>query len=279
MESSWHTFGHSAVKSILERQLGQGKFAHAYLFQGPSGVGKRTLAEEFAKKILNSEKLHSHPDFVSLGITDDELAAQAVRQLIFKLAVKPFAGKYTVAIINDAHLLSLAAVSSLLKTLEEPSASSIIILVAEGAVLATVSSRCQVFRFSPLALEECKLYAKLRGQNYDDEAYALCGGSPGRLSALAGDAASLLALKEKIKQLDRLQTARQAEKILAVYDFAELENEELSKIFESWLYSTRSRLAEHPHKYSLLAAIIRALRQLRTNMNKKFILQKLFLGN
>jgi DNA polymerase-3 subunit delta' len=276
MKISWTTFGHERIKAILEKQLESGKFSHAYLFRGPEGVGKRTLTEEFAKKILKTDKLSNHPDFISLGI-DEKVSVEDVRKLCSKLAVKPFSAKYTVAIVDSAHLLNLSSGNALLKTLEEPSASSIIILISGGKVLPTIMSRCQTFMFNPLTVSECEAYAKMSGEDYENSALVLSGGSIGTLKSLGHDPKALESLQAWVKRLEKVHSSGLADKLLAVQEFAEMEDEQLSETLRARLHYLRNSLAALPESYGQLTAIIKALAQLRTNMNKKFILQKLFL--
>src|ERR1051326_2085116 len=147
MTHSWVSFGHKHVKNLLEKQLATKNLSHAYLFKGPSGVGKRTLALELAKQILAGENLSTHPDFQMLDASGEIVMEQAL-EFLERLHLKPFIGQKKVAVINHAQNLNTASSNALLKTLEEPSPSTIIILIAEGAVLPTIISRCQVFNFN-----------------------------------------------------------------------------------------------------------------------------------
>lgn len=278
MENFWQTLGHKGVKSILEKQLKSGIFSHAYLFKGPEGLGKKTLAHEFSQKLLATSKLSSHPDFISLGI-DDKISVENVRTLISKLSVKPFLAKYTVAVIDNAHLLNLSSSNALLKTLEEPSPTSIIILVSAGKLPKTVVSRCQSFIFNPFSPEEFKQAALASGRELQPSALDLCGGSLAKFYLLNQDTELLRELRENVHKLESAKASAGADKILAIREFAELEDAEISEILKAWLSKIKNSLADTPESYVLLPEILKALTGLQTNMNKKFILQRLLLEN
>lgn len=241
MENSWETLGHKAVKTVLEKQLASGSLPHAYLFKGPEGSGKKALALEFAKKVLNSTGLDNHPDFISLGV-EEKISVEEVRGLIAKLSVKPFVAKYTLAIIDNAHLLNQSASNALLKTLEEPSPTSVIIMVASGSVISTIASRCQSFVFNRV-----------------------------------GDPVFAPEITGKVDLLESLHSSGIGERLASLKDFADSDTSELDQIFLAWLYRVKSRLAEDPAQFKLARSLIFAKNQLNTNVNKKFILQKLFL--
>ena len=144
----WQTFGHNEIKNLLNKQISSGIFPHAYLFTGPEAVGKKNLALEFAKVVLKADKLENHPDFQILD-SEGEIKIEQILEFIGKIGYKPFLGEKKVAIINNAQNLNTQSSSALLKTLEEPSESSVIILIAgSGNILSTISSRCQVLNFS-----------------------------------------------------------------------------------------------------------------------------------
>lgn len=145
-----------------------GNLSHAYLFVGPEGVGKMFTAKMWAYSLLAQFDEEGiiylregiHPDL--LVIEKEENKALIGKERIVKdlepwLALKPYRSKYRIAIIRDAHLLSMEAANALLKTLEEPPFYAVIILVAdENSLLETIISRCQVIRFSPLNVETVK---------------------------------------------------------------------------------------------------------------------------
>ncbi len=272
----WKTFGHVKIKHILRRQLEAGKFPHAYLFFGPDGLGKKYLALEFAGRILETNKLTAHPDFQELNV-EGEILMEMVLDFISKLHCKPFVAKKRVAIINNAQNLNLQSSNALLKTLEEPAESIIIILIANRQPLPTIVSRCQVLNFNLLSSDEIKMLAEILNLNVDRQVLDLCFGSSGRLVKLNQDPELLKHEQEMISEYQQLQNSRLAERLLAIVKFALIEVMELEKVFSIWLSWQLVQLRSNPSAFKQVQAIGEAISGLRMNKNKKLVLQGLFL--
>ncbi len=211
---SWQRVrGHESLVEAFDRVVRRGRLAHAYLFTGPPGVGKRLFAEELAKALLCEAPpgarleacdrcpsclqvaADTHPDFFVAGRPEDslELPIEVVRELCRSFALKPARGRGKVAILDDADDLNDAAANCFLKTLEEPPPRSVLILLGTSAdlQLPTILSRCQVVRFAPLP--EAVVADLLRAQGVEDAVLIerlarLSGGSPGQAMALADPA-------------------------------------------------------------------------------------------
>lgn len=151
--------GHKNQCELLLKLTSRKDIPHALIFAGPQGVGKRRIAQWFAHKILNSHTI-SNPDIhiVQLEEGKRDIPATALRELRQKLQLKSYGGAKKIAIIDDAHRMSIAACNAFLKTLEEPPGDSLIILVTHcpQQLLPTVISRCQVFNFMELSKPETK---------------------------------------------------------------------------------------------------------------------------
>ncbi len=167
--------GQTRAKQFLTASFSRGKTAHAYLFRGPAGVGKKTCAQAFAALInclspVNGDacgrcsscmKYHSgnHPDLVRIQPqgTANALKIDQIRELKKTLAYPPFEARFRVVLIKDIHLTMRRkeVTNSLLKTLEEPPADTIFILTGDeaGDILPTILSRCQIVPFYPLPYE------------------------------------------------------------------------------------------------------------------------------
>jgi len=147
--------GHDNVKKQLMSDFNRQEVSHAYLFLGTEGIGKKSLAIEFAKKLLNTNNLETCVDYKYIERLPDkkEIIVEQVRnKIVNDVYVAPATGSYKVYIINDAHLLNMAAQNALLKTLEEPPEYVVIILITnnEKALLTTVLSRVKKVSFSNL---------------------------------------------------------------------------------------------------------------------------------
>ena len=148
--------GHENVKKQLTSDFENKKVSHAYLFLGKEGIGKKTLAIEFAKKLLNTQNLEACVDYKYIEKLPDkkEIIVEQVRtKIVNDVYVAPATGDYKVYIINDAHMLNIAAQNAILKTLEEPPKYVVIILVSnnEKALLTTVLSRVKKVNFGRLS--------------------------------------------------------------------------------------------------------------------------------
>ena len=157
--------GQKYIVKTLEKQIKEGKTTHAYLFSGPRGTGKTTMAKIFAKAINcsgesipcneceNCTEINngSHPDIIEIDAASNT-SVDNMRDLIEKTKYLPSLGKYKVYIIDECHMLSNGAWNALLKTLEEPPAHVIFILATTDVqkVIPTIISRCQRFDFGKI---------------------------------------------------------------------------------------------------------------------------------
>ena len=164
--------GQKALTTTLKNAIATGKLAQAYLFCGPRGVGKTTCARIFAKTIncLNltpegeacneCESCKAFNEQRSFNIHELDAASNNsvddIRQLVEQVRIPPQIGKYKVYIIDEVHMLSPSAFNAFLKTLEEPPRHAIFILATteKQKILPTILSRCQIYDFSRIRVED-----------------------------------------------------------------------------------------------------------------------------
>jgi DNA polymerase-3 subunit delta' len=221
--------GNPRIIGRIQTKLRENRFPHGLIFSGPKGVGKHTLALMVAKT-LNCERgvgerglmppvagkalfcgdcpacrkidAGTHPDVVTIGVEEDasQIRIAQIRQILSILDFQPLEGRNKVFIIDPADLMNAEASNALLKGLEEPPDKSFFILITVNVheLLMTVRSRCQIYNFSPLTLDE------VRRHGIEDELLVRWSqGSAGRARCL-----DMRALREqRALLLDFLETA------------------------------------------------------------------------
>jgi DNA polymerase-3 subunit delta' len=214
--------GQAKAKKMLRRAVAGGRLSHAYLFRGPAGVGKKTLARAFGH-YLNCQaptpsqdacaacpschKLQSgnHPDLLVIAPQGASIKIEQIRALKHALTFPPFEANLRIILITDIQTMRREAANSLLKILEEPPPGNQLLLTGDeaGEILPTIISRCQIIPFSGLADE--LVAAKLLA----------AGVAPAAAAALAAIAAGSLGRAEMLVDQELLDTRRAIiEKIL-----------------------------------------------------------------
>lgn len=226
----WQVVGQTRAVSLLKRSLERKAVAHAYLFVGPSHVGKMTLALNLAQALnceaaeppcaecLSCQKITSakHADVQIIGLTTDgnsteakpqaEISIDQIRQMQHSASLPPFEGNYKVFIIDGAEQLSNEAANCLLKTLEEPVGKVIFILLAtnDQFLPATVISRCQRLELSPLAATEVEAALTSRWDIESPRAKLLARLSHGRLGWALSATLDDSLLQQRTDRMQRL---------------------------------------------------------------------------
>jgi DNA polymerase III subunit delta' len=211
--------GQDTAISVLRRALQHQRIPHAYLFAGYDGVGKKYTAITLAKA-LNCKQLTAdacdhcsschkietgnHPDVRVIEPDGQTIKIEQIRALQHDVGYKPYEGRRKVYIIDSAEALGVEAANALLKTLEEPSADSILILVTTNqyALLPTVISRCQLIRFITLGVEPLTTLLVQKKRILPEQARliaSLSEGCPGR--ALAMDMADTLKKRAVVEEV------------------------------------------------------------------------------
>src|SRR5438552_10722205 len=161
------------ARRLLDAALAEGP-AHAYLFHGPPGVGKRQAALGFAGELLHDpgrvERL-AHPDLYVLEPLGDQIRIDAIRELRHDLHMRPFEADRRVYLVLGAHSLNDEAADALLKDLEEPPPYAVVVLVADdlGPLPETIRSRCQLIPFRRLSETAVRAAVRARAPELDDD--------------------------------------------------------------------------------------------------------------
>jgi DNA polymerase-3 subunit delta' len=197
--------GHRKQLEVLRLALANERLHHAYLFIGPEGIGKRTVAFALAKAVHCSEAENdfcgscanckriadfNHPDVrvIEPLAGKKEISIQQVREVERDLNYRSFTGKRKMMIIDPATLMNLSSQNALLKTLEEPPQNSLLILIASnaGGLLPTVRSRCLRVSFAPLTRDEVASYLRSKRGMTGDGVEFLSAMSMGSIGVAVG---------------------------------------------------------------------------------------------
>ncbi len=185
MSTSAHSSEHPEAGRLLDAALREGP-AHAYLFHGPPGVGKREVARTFARALIGTTRA-VHPDLYELDALGEMIRIDAIRELRRDLHMRPFEADRRVYLLHRAHLMNEDAADALLKDLEEPPSYAVIVLIADdlGPLPETILSRCQLVPFRRLSEKAIRELVDARAPQLDEEARAsLARVAAGRLDRL-----------------------------------------------------------------------------------------------
>ncbi|OIO46683.1 MAG: hypothetical protein AUJ28_02185 [Parcubacteria group bacterium CG1_02_37_51] len=222
-DQKWPIIGHHNIVSYLQNSVAKKQFVHAYLFSGAESIGKSTVADHFIRSLLCLDKQsgqvdcqcqscqqyqrHLHSDCFTLSLAEDKknIPIEQIREWQSALSRKSFLSQYRVGLVNGVEHLSLGAANALLKTIEEPSANTIIILLTHDSnlLLPTIISRSQVIHFKKVIDRE--IFLGLLDQGIERQTASLitqlAQGLPGKALALSQSADLLSQEKENIVEI------------------------------------------------------------------------------
>lgn len=206
--------GNEKNKNILKKAVELNKISHSYIFWGTDGIGKKLIAQEFAKKILclkNKEDncmcksciefdSNNNPDFQQIEPTDGKIKIEQIREMQRKVAEKPIISEKKVYIIDNSDTMTTEAQNCLLKTLEEPPEYITMILICsnESNLLSTIKSRCTRMYFEPIPEEQIKNYF---GTEINQDIIELSQGSIGKALKLKENQELYIQLEKVIKEI------------------------------------------------------------------------------
>lgn len=250
--------GHETIKEQLRNIVSSGKISHAYIFDGPEGIGKRMMAHAFASSVVcdhfqqepcgNCKNCHlsfgnSHPDIIEMDLTIDKngdikesISVEAVRELKKDVYIKPFFAERKIYIIPNAQKMTVEAQNALLKVFEEPPRFATFILLTNGLskLLPTILSRGVIIKFQPLSKKELHQYALQNGFRADnlEVLIRLSNGQIGRLVTFAENEELLLLRNEVLKGFRSLVVGQKQNAIDDMFLVMKDGQEKISDILE-----------------------------------------------
>ena len=257
---NWSLLGHDWAVDLLSQHVANGQVRHAYLFTGPQGVGRRTLALRLAQALNCPQPAASgqpclkcstcqriwrmaYPDLslVQAEQAGGTLKVEQVRELQHSLSLAPYEGRYRVALILRFEEAHPSAANALLKTLEEPSPQVVLVLTAESAesLLPTIVSRCEVLRLRPLGLESLQNGLQTAAGLESERARLLAhlaGGRPGYALHLHENPEIMELRQRRLEDLYGLLSANRVKRFAYMEPFRKPEEKEnLRGVLQTWL--------------------------------------------
>ncbi|MBI2063724.1 MAG: hypothetical protein HYT65_01890 [Candidatus Yanofskybacteria bacterium] len=269
----WQVIGFNKNKFFFETVLRNGQLGHAYLFTGQEMIGKRTFALEVASMAIQSNGSTAkyfateplgNPDILFINSANSEsgqtIAIEEVRKIKNFVSLSPYAaGPYKFVIIDDAHLMTVEAQNALLKVLEEPNPSSVLILITANpeSLLPTIISRCQELGFRPHPRELADgilTNAKLSKANRD----FLTDFANGRIGLIKKiiEEKSFDEVKDSVEEVMHLIKSDINERLTIAQKLTDEKNKaELPKKILYWTLYLRTRLNE-PRAHKILKNLL-----------------------
>lgn len=278
---------------MLKKIAEAGEFSHAFLFSGQAKLGKKKVALEWLSLIFGQSLQKGHPDLILVEPENKEIQISQIRDLIWKLSLKPYSASIKAALINESHLMNQEAQTSLLKTLEEPRGRTLLILVSDSPeyLLPTILSRVQTIKFYPVEKEEIRAFLQ-KGKvslKEAEEIVEASSGRPGEAVDMLSDSKKLAEFNKKIKEIARISDSPLALRFQYAKDLSE-DARETKETLDLWLSYFRKILlskvkeGKESGKYSFakLKSILNLIQETRlfisrTNVSARLALERLML--
>jgi len=285
--------GHNKIINLLNKSIIRGTISQSYLFSGPEHLGKFTVALDFAER-LSGGNAELNPDLIIIKpeveekkgiIKKSNIKIEQIRDLAHKLSLMAAAGKYKVAIIDDADRLNKAAQNALLKTLEEPNEKIVLILISQDnkKLLSTLKSRCQRIKFGPVSREVLEENMP-EGEKNREALIFWSLGRPGLMLELIRNKSEIDFREETAAELKMLMRKNLAEKF-AIAEALGKDTRKAVQKMNLWTIILRENLlngealGQSRQKYfAIIENIGKSLELVKeTNSNTRLILENLFL--
>lgn len=286
--------GHERQKAILKRALSSGRLAHAYLFEGPEGIGKRLVALALARSLFcttgngcgecpacRKVDHQNHPDLHIVEADGNTIKIEQIRALQRELSFRPLEGTRKICVIEAAEKMNTSSANALLKTLEEPTGNALLLLLTScpEAVLPTIRSRCQRLPFSRLPTAAIRKALSETGDGNEAQAHILATLSDGSFHKALGRDRDLYL--ERRKTILKAVTALSHGSYLPLFELAaELaeEKERLHEILDILRAFYRDLLLCHhgwPEDDLVNRDLIEKIRRIAAQESPQLLLRKL----
>lgn len=299
--------GHKKQQQFFKKIVKSGKIPHALLFSGQEKLGKKTAALELISSLFKENPL-GHPDFIlvapqtkhpkperssvrgspalSSALVRGQIQISQIRNLNWKLSLRPVKAPFIGVIIDQAHLMTREAQNCFLKTLEEPKGRTLLILITEhpNSLLATILSRCEIIKFYPVKEEEMGSYLREKGISKEKikKIVKISLGRPGVAIDFLQNPQKLKERTATIKELIKISNSP----ISSRFQYAQKlsKNQDLKEVLTIWLSHFRDTLISQRNRVRV-AKIENILNLLQrtiflistTNVNPRLALEVLML--
>lgn len=270
--------GNDKLKKELIHSVEINKTSHSYLFIGTEGIGKKLIAEEFAKMLLAVKDTENSPDFSIIEPDGNSIKIEQIREFQKKVSEKPIISNKKVYIINDSDKMTVEAQNCLLKTLEEPPEFVTIILIGsnENSFLSTIKSRCMILHFEKISDEQIQKYLQDNHQTEINSKIMLeaCQGSIGKALEIKDKQELYQNTEQVVNSLERKDKID----ILNMSDFIYKSKDDKLEIL-NYMNVLFINLAKINSKYADCIAIVEETkRRLQSNANYDMCIDNLLLN-
>jgi DNA-directed DNA polymerase III subunit delta' len=270
--------GNDKLKKELIHSVEINKTSHSYLFIGTEGIGKKLIAEEFAKMLLAVKDTENSPDFSIIEPDGNSIKIEQIREFQKKVSEKPIISNKKVYIINDSDKMTVEAQNCLLKTLEEPPEFVTIILIGsnENSFLSTIKSRCMILHFEKISDEQIQKYLQDNHQTEINSKIMLeaCQGSIGKALEIKDKQELYQNTEQVVNSLERKDKID----ILNMSDFIYKSKDDKLEIL-NYMNVLFINLAKINSKYADCIAIVEETkRRLQSNANYDMCIDNLLLS-
>ena len=270
--------GNDKLKKELIHSVEINKTSHSYLFIGTEGIGKKLIAEEFAKMLLAVKDTENSPDFSIIEPDGNSIKIEQIRNLQKRIQEKPIISKSKIYIINDSDKMTVEAQNCLLKTLEEPPEFVTIILIGsnENSFLSTIKSRCMILHFEKISDGQIQKYLQDNHQTEINSKIMLeaCQGSIGKALEIKDKQELYQNTEQVVNSLERKDKID----ILNMSDFIYKSKDDKLEIL-NYMNVLFINLAKINSKYADCIAIVEETkRRLQSNANYDMCIDNLLLS-